>query len=351
MKTVRVNATRSYDIYIGKGILEKTAELLRPLHLGEKIMIVTDDTVADLYLSRLKSVLLGEEYEVCEFVFLHGEQSKCAATYLSLADALAAAHIDRSDCIIALGGGVVGDLAGFAAATYLRGIRFVQIPTTLLAAVDSSVGGKTAIDIEAGKNLVGAFWQPSAVICDPTLLDTLPCEYFSDGMAEVIKYAMIRDASLFDLISGGAVKENIVEVIARCVSIKRDVVEEDECDKGVRAILNFGHTAAHAIEAESSFGISHGRAVGIGMMIITRACAALGLCSEQELGLLSKTLADYSLTLTCPYGADVVYKHALSDKKREGGGISLIMCTGIGSCRIEKTAFEDVRRIFELGVK
>lgn len=351
MKTVHVNATRSYDIYIGEGMLGKASELISPLHLGKKIMIVSDDTVAALYLSRLKKILSGGGYEVYDFVFPHGEESKCAGTYLSLLDALAEAHIDRSECIIALGGGVVGDLAGFAAATYQRGIRFVQIPTTLLAAVDSSVGGKTAIDIKAGKNLVGAFWQPSAVICDPSLLDTLPDEYFCDGMAEVIKYAMIRDASLFDIIRGGAAKKNIVEVIARCVSIKRDVVEEDERDTGVRAILNFGHTAAHSIEAESCFAISHGRAVGIGMLIITRACAALGLCSEDALDVLSDTLCEYGLTLECPYDADTVYEHALSDKKREAGTVSLVMCTGIGSCAIQKTPFEEVRRIFALGVK
>lgn len=351
MKTVRVNATRSYDIYIGKGIFEKTAELVRPLRLGKKIMIVTDDTVADLYLSVLKGVLLGAEYEVCEFIFWHGEASKCAETYLDLLDAMAEAHLDRSDSIFALGGGVVGDLAGFAAATYQRGIRFVQIPTTLLAAVDSSVGGKTAIDIKAGKNLVGAFWQPSAVICDPALLDTLPEEYFSDGMAEVIKYAMIRDASLFDLIRGGAAKENIVEVIARCVTIKRDVVEEDERDTGVRAILNFGHTAAHSIEAESNFEISHGRAVGIGMVVITRASAQLGLCSQSDLGELCDILCEYALTLECPFSAQTVYEHALSDKKREAGGISLIMCTGVGSCKIQKTPFDEVRRIFDMGVR
>lgn len=351
MKTVHIDASRSYDIYIGNGLLSRTAELVSGLGFGKKAMIVSDDTVAALYMTTLKAALTQGGYECYEFVFEHGEQSKCAQTYLALLDTLAQMHFDRSDVIFALGGGVVGDLSGFAAATYQRGIRFVQIPTTLLAATDSSVGGKTAIDISAGKNLVGAFWQPSAVICDPTLLDTLPEEYFSDGMAEVIKYAMIRDASLLDIIKGGTAKKNIIEVIRRCVSIKRDVVLEDERDTGIRATLNFGHTAAHSIEAESCFNISHGRAVAIGMAIITRASVKLGLCGADAYRTLCGILSDYSLPLECEYDAQTIYEHALSDKKRESSGISLVMCTGVGSCDVQKTPFEKVKQVFVLGTE
>ncbi len=350
MKTVKVKTDRSYEIYIGCGIFSKTAELVSSLGLGKKAMIVSDDTVAELYLDTLAKNLTDAGYEVYSFVFEHGEKSKCAQTYLSLLDSLAEKRFTRSDSIFALGGGVVGDLAGFAAATYMRGIRFVGIPSTLLACVDSSVGGKTAIDIEAGKNLVGAFWQPSAVICDPELLLSLPDEYFSDGMAEVIKYAMIRDASILDLIRGGKAKENIEELILRCIEIKRDVVEEDERESGVRAILNFGHTAAHAIEAESNFEISHGRAVGIGMAIITKASAALGLCTEDDYKALCKVLRDYSLDTECPYGAKVIYDRALSDKKATSGGISLVICRKIGNCEIKKVSNDELLALLEAGI-
>ena len=299
MRVVSVNASSSYNIYIGNGIIDRAGELCDGITPGCRIMIVSDDTVAALYLDRVRAVLERAGYRCASFVFMHGEESKCAGTYLSLLDELAAGHFDRGDALLALGGGVVGDLTGFAAATYMRGVRFVGVPTTLLSCVDSSVGGKTAIDIPRGKNLVGAFWQPSAVIIDPELLGTLPDEYFSDGMAEVIKYAMIRDASLMELISGGRARENIIDVIERCVSIKRDVVCEDERDTGVRAILNFGHTPAHAIEAASRFGVSHGRAVGIGMVMVTRASVEMGLCDRDTLDALCAVLGDYRLDTCC----------------------------------------------------
>lgn len=350
MKTVNVKTDRSYDIYIGEGLLSQTAELVSSLGLGKKAMIVSDDTVAELYLDTLAKNLTGAGYEVYSFIFEHGEKSKCAETYLSLLDSLAEKRFTRSDAVFALGGGVVGDLAGFAAATYMRGIRFVGIPTTLLACVDSSVGGKTAIDIKAGKNLVGAFWQPSAVICDPELLWSLPDEYFSDGMAEVIKYAVIRDASILDLIREGKAKENIEELILRCIEIKRDIVEEDERESGLRAVLNFGHTAAHAIEAESGFQISHGRAVGIGMALIMKASASMGLCKEEDYKALCEVLSDYSLDTDCPYDAKTLYSHALSDKKAASGGISLVMCRGIGKCEIRKTPNDELLAVFEAGI-
>ncbi len=349
MKTVHVSTGRCYDIYIGEGILSKAAELVSDLGLGGRAMIVSDDTVAALYLDKLKRTLTLGGYDVYSFVFAHGESSKCACTYLALLDALAEAHFSRMDAVFALGGGVVGDLAGFAAATYMRGIRFVGIPTTLLACVDSSVGGKTAIDISAGKNLVGAFWQPSAVICDPSLLGTLPEEYFSDGMAEVIKYAMIADASILDIIKDKSAKKNIVELIERCVSIKRDIVEQDEREGGIRALLNFGHTAAHGIESESEYEISHGRAVGMGMALITKASSRMGLCSEKDYLSLCSVLCDYALDTECPYSADILYTHALSDKKACEKSISLIMCRGVGRCEIRKTPTEELCSVFELG--
>ena len=350
MKKIRVNVQKGYDIIIEKGLLDRTGALVSSLGLGKKAMICSDDTVAALYLDRLICSLEREGYECSSFVFEHGERSKCPETYLSLLDKLAENSFGRSDCIFALGGGVVGDLSGFAAATYMRGIRYVGIPTTLLAATDSSVGGKCAIDIPGGKNLVGAFWQPSAVIIDPALLDTLPDEYFSDGMAEVIKYAMIRDEALIPLIEGGKAKDNIEEVIERCVCVKRDVVEEDERDTGMRAILNFGHTVAHGIEAESGYTVSHGRAVGIGMHVICRACVTHGICSEDTMFLLRGLLRDYFLDCESPYTTKQLLARAMSDKKRDYDRISLVLITDVGKCEVRKTPIKKVEEMFYDGI-
>ncbi len=347
MSVVHVDASRSYDIYIGEGLLERAGELTSGLKLGKKILIVSDDTVAALYLDRLRGVLTACGYECTSYVFEHGEASKSQQTLFGILGHLAKSHFDRSDSIFALGGGVVGDVAGFAASVYMRGIRFVGIPTTLLSATDSSVGGKTAIDIPQGKNLVGSFWQPSAVICDVRLLDTLSPEYFSDGMAEVIKYAMIRDASLMTLIEGGRASERIIDVIRRCVEIKRDVVSQDEHDRGVRAILNFGHTAAHAIEAHSGYEISHGRAVGMGMVMITRACERLGLCECGTLEKLCRVMSDYDLTVECPYPAEELLSYIENDKKCDGGGISLVLSRGVGSCEVKWLPLSEAGKMFE----
>ena len=341
-RLISVKASRCYDIHIGEGLLDRVGEYISHLTLGKKIMIVSDDTVAALYLDRLKAALDNLGYECHSYVFPHGEESKCADTYLGILSALASAHFDRSDSIFALGGGVVGDISGFSAATYMRGIRYVQIPSTLLSAVDSSVGGKCAIDIKEGKNLVGAFWQPSAVICDVKLLDTLPKEYFSDGMAEVIKYAMIRSRSLADILAGGKAKERIIDVIEECVRIKRDIVAVDERDTGLRAILNFGHTAAHAIEAESNFSISHGRAVGMGMLMICKGARKMGLCSEDTVATLRSMMEDYSLTLECPYPTEILLPYIKNDKKCKGDSVELVLPRSVGECELRKVAFEKI---------
>jgi 3-dehydroquinate synthase len=219
----------------------------------------------------------------------HGEKSKNSVTYINLLNFLAENHITRTDALLALGGGVVGDLTGFAAATFLRGIKFIQCPTTLLAMVDSSVGGKTAIDLECGKNLAGAFYQPSVVICDITTLDTLSEKIFYDGCAEVIKYGVIASEELFEICRDGF-KDNIEEIIYRCVSIKRDIVMEDEFDTGMRQLLNFGHTIGHGIEACSKYYITHGTAVAIGMVLITKAAVKMNMCNEEVLVRLEKLI-------------------------------------------------------------
>ena len=273
MRTIQVNASRSYEIHIGAGLLPEAGEKIRPFCPGGLCAVVTDDIVDGLYADRLEQSLASADLRVVKFVFSHGEQGKNAENYLSLLNFLAENGLTRADCVVALGGGVPGDLAGFAAATYLRGVGFVQIPTTLLAAVDSSVGGKTAIDLPAGKNLAGAFYQPDLVLCDTDTLATLPDKQFRAGCAEVIKYAMLFDAEMFSdlMVSGPAFRPE--SVIARCVEFKREIVTADEFDRGCRQLLNLGHTVGHAVEKLSGFTVLHGQAVAIGMSVIARACA------------------------------------------------------------------------------
>lgn len=344
MITVPVKASKEYNIVIGTGIMDRAGEYLRTVTKGDGIMLVCGDIVAALHAPRVIRALEAAGYRVAQFVYPHGEQSKTPATYLALLNALAEAEITRSDTIVALGGGVTGDLAGFAAATYQRGIRYVQMPTTLLAAVDSSVGGKTAIDLPAGKNLVGAFYQPSIVLCDLDALATLPADVFADGCAEVIKYGVIWDEALFNRLGEG-IEHQLAEVIARCVTIKAEVVGQDEFDNGLRGILNFGHTVGHAIEKCSDFAVSHGSAVAIGMVIVARAAALAGICDMSVFDRVLALVKQYGLPVTTEYDTDALLKAMLSDKKRAGARISLIIPEAIGKVRIIKMALEQMDKL------
>jgi 3-dehydroquinate synthase len=334
MRIVKVNASTPYDIIIGNGLLENSGALcLDVLKKTCKICIVTDDTVAALYLDKVKASLNKGGFETVEFVFPHGETSKNTTTLVELVEFMAENRITRSDCVVALGGGVVGDMAGFAAATYMRGIRFIQMPTTLLSAVDSSVGGKTAVDLRAGKNLFGAFHQPSLVVCDCSTLNTLTDEIFADGCAEVIKYGIINDRTFFEKLSGG-IKDQVEDVIAECVKNKAKIVENDEFENGCRKLLNLGHTIGHAIEICSELTISHGNAVAIGTVIVTRAAVKLGLCQQSELDLIIKTFKQESLPVSCEYSAEQLAKLATADKKRKGDSITLVVPYAIGDTRL-----------------
>ena len=292
--------------------------------------MVSDTHVAPLYLDQVKASLEGAGFQVHPFVFPAGEAHKNGATYLNLLEFLAQAHLTRADGLIALGGGVVGDLTGFAAATYLRGVSFLQLPTTLLAAVDASVGGKTAIDLEHGKNLAGAFYQPRAVLCDLDTLDTLPEADFADGCAEVIKYGMIGDAGLLNTLETIDLRADPEGVTARCIAHKRDLVEQDEFDTGARQLLNLGHTIGHGVEACSGYQISHGKAVAIGMTLVTRGAVAAGLCPPEVLPRLEALLARYHLPTATDYAAADLYEKTLSDKKRAGDTLSLVVPTAWG---------------------
>lgn len=341
MKRITVRASKTYDIVIGFGLMENLKEHLRPALRGDAALVVTDDRVAPLYLDRLKKALADMGLRVLEHVIPHGEASKSPEAYFRLLAALADGGLTRRDTVFALGGGVVGDLAGFAAATYMRGAGFVQIPTTLLAAVDSSVGGKTGIDLPQGKNLAGAFYQPDAVICDLNLLDTLPEAVFQDGMAEVIKYAFIADSPLLVLLQNAIERPLLEDIVALCVSIKRDIVEQDEREGGARRLLNFGHTVGHAIETCSGYTISHGRAVAAGMAVITRASVLAGWCLPAVSETLETLLRRHNLPTTASYSARELAQAALSDKKRAGDVLSLVLPETFGRCRVTEMPTKD----------
>ena len=334
MKTVSVSASRQYEILIERGLLRRAGELVRSVTNAGTVMLVSDDSVWPLYGETVQKSLAESGFSVCRFVFPHGENSKCAKTYLALLNALCENRLTRADAVVALGGGVVGDLTGFAASTYLRGIGFIQIPTTLLAMVDSSVGGKTAIDLPAGKNLAGTFYQPWLVLCDPDCLDSLPDEIFHDGCAEVIKYAVLGSRELFALLADIPSGKGLEEVTARCVEMKRDFVQSDERDRGARQMLNLGHTFGHAVEASSRFTLSHGKSVAIGMAMILRAACSRGLCSAETRDAVIALLQRYGLPTECPYPADMLLGALSADKKIFGTRLNLVVPTDIGACRL-----------------
>lgn len=334
MKTVHIDASKSYDVRIGRGLLDDCGRQIAERVHCASAAVVADDTVYALYGERVCASLEAAGVRTVCYVFPHGEKSKNLLEYAKILNFLAENRVTRADALIALGGGVTGDLGGFAAATYLRGIPFVQLPTTLLAAVDSSVGGKTAVDLPAGKNLAGAFYQPELVLCDLDTLDSLPREIFLDGCAEVIKYAVLGSRELFALLADIPSGKGLEEVTARCVEMKRDFVQSDERDRGARQMLNLGHTFGHAVEASSRFTLSHGKSVAIGMAMILRAACSRGLCSAETRDAVIALLQRYGLPTECPYPADMLLGALSADKKIFGTRLNLVVPTDIGACRL-----------------
>ncbi len=335
MEKITVNATKKYDVVIGDGLLDRLGELIRSTGFNGKITIITDKTVDKLYSEKVVKNLIGSGFIVFKYVLDGGENSKTGAEFLNILEFLAKNEFTRSDAVIALGGGVVGDISGFVSACYLRGIKFFQVPTTLLAFVDSSVGGKTAINLKAGKNLAGAFYQPEMVVCDITTAKTLPKAEYACGMAEIIKYGMIFDAELLNLLEKG-MEENSEKVVARCVDLKRIVVENDEFDNGERQLLNFGHTLGHAVEKESGYNIPHGKAVGIGMHLITESAVNSGVCDEEVLKILDFLLDKYEIPNNCDIPINTLLERTMVDKKRKGDMITVVTPYKLGGCRLEK---------------
>lgn len=350
MKTVSVTTPhKNYEVKIGRSLLSEAGALTSAVRKPGKAVIVTDSNVDKLYSDKLTASLMNAGFEPFKFVIPAGESSKNTANLIELLNFMAGSALTRADTVFALGGGVTGDLAGLASSLYMRGTGLVQLPTSLLADVDSSVGGKTAVDLEAGKNLVGTFYQPDLVICDIETLNTLPVSELSNGYAEVIKYGMIKDPTLLNFANTDSTVTE--EMISRCVEIKRDVVGADENDSGIRKILNFGHTFGHAVEKCSSYTIPHGSAVAIGMAIITRACVKTGLCKEDCLSGLMAALKAKGLPRSSPFGAEELFKAALSDKKRSSDKLTLVVLSKIGECALLEASLSEAKELLKLGIE
>ena len=337
MNIVTVSASKTYEVQIGHGLLPSLGEKAAALCKGRTACIVSDDTVAALYEKTARKSLENAGFTVFTYVFPHGERSKSGENFLKLLSFLAQNHLTRADLLVALGGGVTGDLTGFAAACYLRGISCIQVPTTVLAMVDSSVGGKTAIDLPEGKNLCGAFYQPSLVLCDIDTLDTLPEEIFRDGCAEVIKYGILGSEELFDLLKG---RYDMEAVITKCVEMKRDIVQDDEFDTGRRQLLNLGHTLGHAIEANCNFTLSHGKCVAIGMVMMANAAVKHGFCTKNTADEIRALIEQFGLPTETDRSAEEIVKTALGDKKRQSGTLTLVVPTKIGHCDLHKISVD-----------
>ena len=295
-----------------------------------------------LYGSQAEQSLTEAGFQAEHFVFPHGEQQKNLTTYGQALNYLCDRRFTRSDLIVALGGGVVGDLGGFTAATYQRGIACIQVPTTLLSMMDSSVGGKTAVDLDSGKNQAGCFYQPSLVLCDPALLSSLPESEYRAGCAEIIKTAVLFSPELFQQLKATPVREQFEAVIAACVEMKRDVVQSDEFDRGQRALLNLGHTIGHAVEACSNFTILHGEGVAIGLAAITRAAVEKGICEPALLPQVLDILKQYGLPAEVPYPLADILRAAEADKKRSGDVTKFVVPEALGRCRTEPVPAAEV---------
>jgi 3-dehydroquinate synthase len=340
----------NYNVHIGAGLLDCAGELSLARCTPGPAMVVADSNVAPLYAERVETSLRRAGFTPELHVFPAGEASKSAEELLALLRHMARSRMTRSSTVFALGGGVTGDLAGLAASLYMRGVRLVQLPTTLLAAVDSSVGGKTAVDLEEGKNLVGTFYQPCLVLCDTSTFSTLPERQTANGFGEIIKTGMIRDEHLFSLASRAEARQHIKEIVSRCVEIKKSVVERDERETGLRQILNFGHTFGHAIEKCSGYTIPHGFCVAAGMALITAACAKRGICSSETISQLCTALKNNGLPTGTDYNGEELYDAMMSDKKRAAASITLILPLAVGRVERRTVSLDEARSFLRDGL-
>ena len=344
MRCVEVRAGRPYEVFIGRGLMDAAGGMIVEALGGTRMAaILTDDTVDALYGARVEQALSESGLRTCRFAMPHGEAHKTLATWEKMLAFLSEQGMTRADAVVALGGGVPGDVAGFAAACYQRGVDLVQIPTTLLAMIDSSVGGKTGVDLTAGKNLAGVFWQPAAVVADTALLSTLEPSVLADGMAEAVKYGMIADDALFASIERG--EPVTADMIFACVDCKRRLVEADERDTGARQLLNFGHSFGHAIEKASGYAVGHGAAVAAGMVVACRLSETIGLCSAETTARLRAVLRACGLPDEPPYPPASLVDTLLLDKKRSGDGITFVFCERPGRCLLRRMPFDELRAL------
>ncbi len=346
---IEVKTGKPYAIAVGEGLLREAGSWVATVQKPGRIAVVTDSHVAPLHYPELEASLTAAGFTPFLHVFPAGEASKTLSTFGDILNDLAEHQLTRTDKVIALGGGVTGDLTGFAAAAYLRGIGFVQIPTTLLAMVDSSVGGKTGVDLPSGKNLAGAFHQPALVLCDPNVTDTLPTDVFADGVAEALKTALLGDADLFSLMEQGQWRSQRNQVIERCIRIKADIVEEDEFEQGRRKLLNLGHTLGHAIEKCTAFAVSHGHAVAMGMAAVARAAVANGLAPAALAKRIQAALLANGLPFTLPLPMDEILPAIASDKKRAGSRLTVVVPTAPGDCRLLDLSLTEAQAFLRKG--
>lgn len=368
MIEITVSASKKYRVLMEKGLLSKAGEHIKTaLKLKEdpetgklknkKICIVTDKNVDPLYAGEkqpLMQSLRNAGFDVHKYVFPGGEEHKSLSTVEKILEYLAAEKFTRSDLLLALGGGITGDVTGFAASAYLRGIDYIQVPTTLLAVVDSSVGGKTGVNLRAGKNLAGAFWQPSLVLFDSDTLSTLSRELKLDGIAEAVKAGVIADPSILTFVKENSKLDDpefLMKLASLAVEVKRKVVEEDERDNGSRQLLNLGHTLAHGIEKCSHFAVSHGHAVAIGMVIVSNAAEKLGWTEEKCAGEIRAILEKFGFPLECPYSVSELLEAAARDKKIRGGEITLVIPAAIGKCVLKTVPVSELAEFISAGLE
>ena len=345
MTEIEVNASLSYKVHIGAGLLPETGRLLAEVTAPCHAMLVSDDRVFPLYGETVERSLAAAGFAVSEFVFPNGETSKTLGTFGAALEALSAAGMTRLDVVVALGGGVTGDLAGFAAACYQRGIRFAQVPTTLLAAVDSSVGGKTGVNLPSGKNQAGAFHQPVLVVCDTNTFQTLDETNFACGCAEAIKCGILASPELFGIFERGEARAHIEELVAACVKIKAAYVAQDEFDTGARRFLNLGHTFGHALEKRSDYKIPHGCAVSIGTALIADASVRSGYLAPGTALRIRAALQKNGLPTACPYEPAALAGYAASDKKVSGGKIAVVLIKDIGDCFLQPMELTELGKL------
>ncbi len=347
--------SRAYDVHVGVGNLGTVGEITRAAASGERACVITETNVGPLYAEAVSASLEAAGYTVSTLTFPAGEQSKNLSTVETLLEGLAEAELTRDDVVVALGGGVTGDMAGLAAAMYLRGIQVVQVPTSLLAMVDSSVGGKVAVDLAHGKNLCGFFWQPAAVVADVECLHSIAPKLYTDSIGEVVKHAVLADPAMLTELTAhpmngeGYPDEKVADIVAKNVRIKRDVVSADEKERGLRQTLNLGHTIGHGIEAASNFTMGHGSCVAAGLCCIARASAARGWCSAETAQVIIDAMGAQGLPTDTALDHATLFDYMTHDKKRHGNTMNIVVPAALGACEVKKVTLDELRELIDLG--